>query len=489
MKKQVFIWGLAGILAAGMLSPARGGEKADNADKPEAAAAAESNADAEPYSARVKIDENSLNSLNLDEFSNVYTLENSVDIALRQNSRARMADESVVQTKARYDQKKTSKNVHVNFNNVTTLQNRNISNNEVVLDSLSDQLTASLQVLLTTFGRLEKEIAAAYLQIGVAAWEAVSVKRDIAYQAKKCFFACLRANALAEAAEINRKYCQESLDDVNSLGGDSLLVTQAELLLEEANDQLQRSKAEIKLCNSEFSDVLEDRNINGLTDLHFVNPEEVRIDPLFDVEDLQELALKRRSEILSIDRSLKVAEELRESEKCSRNPELSLSADYIYSPGHHATSSINMYLLNLRINWEAWDGGMREKKLIELDSQIRALEACRDRAGSLVCTEAQKAWINFNAASELAETAQKRLDLAWAYRQSVREKFLGGQVDFNEVRESLRSLNEAHKDYVKAVYEKNTAFAGLEYSAGCDFPGRRLEITPELLNTAPPEVP
>ncbi|MBQ7501384.1 TolC family protein [bacterium] len=490
MNKHILIWSCAGIMAAGLVLPLQGGEAAaENAGSDKAAAAEEA---AEPlgasYSSEVEIKaEDGVG--DLDAISEIYTLENSVDAALRQNSQVRIADENVVQARSRYAQNKTLKNLHFNVGNITTWQNRNAMENVVVLDSLSDQLTASLEVLLTTFGSLEKQIAASYLQIGVAAWDAVTVKRSIAYEAKKRFFACLRAEALAEAAEKHREYCLASLEDTKSVySGDKLQLSQAELLAEEAQAQSQSRIAEKKLCNSDFLNILEDRNTISFAELRFMKPEPVQIDPLFDFEDLQELALKRRSEILSIDRSLKVAEELKESEKCARNPEVKLSADYIFSPGYHS-HPMSMYMLNLRINWQAWDGGMREKKLVELDSQIRTLEACRDRVVCSVCLDAQKAWINFNLASELEETARKRLDAAWIYRQAVRKKFLEKKADFLEVRESLCRLNKAHTEYIKAYYEKDIAFAGLEYSSGCEFPNRRLEVSKELLEADQPEVP
>ena len=421
-----------------------------------------------------------------------YTLESSLSKAMRQNSKVRVADEKIVQANAQYGQNKTQKNLKFIVGDKTTWQNRQVSGNRTTLEALTNQLDASLQLLLTTFGQVEKQIAASYLQIGVAALDAASVRHDLAYAVKKDFFNCLKAEAQVDVAKLNLQVCEKNLSDSKRLYRQGIMalydVIQADLQVTEAHEQLERSYSGVKTANAAFLSDLEERVTGEVSSepLYFQSPKAIEVDPLCRLSDLQELAMRRRFEILSLDRSIEVAEKVREAEKCSNLPQVMLAADYIFSPGYR-TYPCSMYQLSLNVNWSVWDGGLKKQKLIELDSQIRSLEASRDQLCNSIRLEVEKAWIDFNLSAVVLQTARKRVEAAWVYSDMARQRFLNGLGTSLEVQDSLRSLNDARVAYVVASYDRDLAFSAIEHSVGCDFPERRLEVTDELLEA--PEQP
>ena len=124
---------------------------------------------------------------------------------------------------------------------------------------------------------------------------------------------------------------------------------------------------------------------------------------------------------------------------------------------------------------------------MELDSQIRSLQASRDQLCNTIRLDVEKAWIEFQLSEVVLQTARKRVEAAWVHSDMARQRFLNGIGTSLEVQESLSNLNDARNSYVVATYDRDLSFAAIEHSVGCDFPDRRLEITPQLLEIPTPE--
>ena len=374
--------------------------------------------------------------LDFDGSSKNFTLEKSIDYALENNPDIKAADESIVQAEARYRQAQSLKNLGFSVGNRLTYQPKMLSNGVVVTDPLADSLTASLKALLTSFGRVENQIAASYLQIGV--------KSGV-----MAFYDVIQAN---------------------------LYVTEAEEQLAKANTNLDSADADffkLLALNSPSSDK---------ASLHVITPPPIEVDSACNLADLKNLAAARRYEILSLDRSIEVLEASRKSIEAANRPEISLSADYIFSPGYHSLPCSN-YQLNLNINWDAWDGGSRKAQLAEIDSQIEALRHSRESLCDSIYLEVEKAWLNFNLTDVTMKTSKNKVESAWVFHEMARKRFVNGLGNSLEVQQALTSLNEARLSFISACCDRELAFAALEYSVGIDFPNRKLSVTPELFKT------
>ena len=101
--------------------------------------------------------------------------------------------------------------------------------------------------------------------------------------------------------------------------------------------------------------------------------------------------------------------------------------------------------------------------------------------------DVEKAWIEFQLSEVVLQTARKRVEAALVHSDMARQRFLNGIGTSLEVQESLSNLNDARNSYVVATYDRDLSFAAIEHSVGCDFPDRRLEITPQLLEIPTPE--
>ncbi len=416
--------------------------------------------------------------------ANAFTLQSSIDTALEMSPVIRAVDEKVVQATAQYEQSQSLKNLQFKVGNTTTYQNRQVSAGTVILDPLSDRLTASLQLLLSTFGRVENSIAAAYINIGVEQLNAMSKRNEVRYEVKKAFFNRLKAESSIDVSNLNLDLTKQSLSDAQRMYAQGVMalydVVQADLQVTEAEEQLARSNTTVVEATASLLKLLGVRDLesNAYT---FVAPRGIKVDPACTLEDLQRLAEARRFEVLSLDRSIEVLEKTRQSVEAENRPEVYLSGDYIFSPGYHSMPC-SIYQLNLNINWSAWDGGNRKAKLDEVDSRIAEIKDSRNDLVDNIRLSVEKAWQDFNLTDVTMRTATKRVEAAWIFHDMARQRFLNGLGTSLEVQTALTSLNEARQAYVVACYDRDLAFADLEYCVGVDFPERYLTVPAELFN-------
>ncbi len=161
------------------------------------------------------------------------TLKETLNLGLTQNPLIRSSLENVEQARASYQQQKTQKHPKLILDNTTTLQPERSINTRPLLSAINapsgfpekfvlnspvtDQFRLSLQVLLTTFGRVENEIAASFLQIDVQLAEFDVDRLNLAYQLKQAFFDKLSADATVEVSRLNLSVANQNLDDTKAL--------------------------------------------------------------------------------------------------------------------------------------------------------------------------------------------------------------------------------------------------------------------------------
>lgn len=428
--------------------------------------------------------------LDLNSSINYLTLQDSIDKAVSQHPSLRQARENIAQAEARYRQAKSAENIKFNVSNVTTLQPKYFYKGQKVTNPWSDVLRASLEKVLTTFGQLENSIASAYLSIGVERLNVQAQERAMAFKVKQAFLNRLKADAIVDVSLLNLGLTKESLIDANNLYKQGVMarydVIQSELQVVEAVEQLALYNEILETANAELSELLCLENSGPSVRLALEKPAEITVDKNCTLEELKQLAAKRRYEIMALDRSREVLQKTRETAEADNRPTIALSGDYIFSPGGVGIPE-SMIQLNLKINWSAWDGGERKAKLEEIDSQLRALEASRETMVSQILLSVEQAWLDFKLTDVTTRTAKKRVEAAWIFHDMARQRFLNGLGTSIEVRDALSSLNTAREAYVSACYDRDLAFANLEYCVGIDFPNRCLAVTPEMLNPSDDE--
>ncbi|MBM3464066.1 MAG: hypothetical protein FJX76_18375 [Armatimonadetes bacterium] len=143
----------------------------------------------------------------------VMNLAESLDVGYRQSPTLMQGRESVVQAVAQYKQLWAQKNATINYNNTIGIQRPRVAsavlNNctftGTVLDAVTTQFAITLQGLISTFGRVENQIAAQFVQIDVQTLGVEVSRQTLANSIKQAFFERLKADGQVLVAVDNLK--------------------------------------------------------------------------------------------------------------------------------------------------------------------------------------------------------------------------------------------------------------------------------------------
>ncbi len=428
-------------------------------------------------------------------------LSEALEIGLRQNPQMQVAAERVEQARATYLQQKSQKNPRLVLNNGTDIQPENSINTErllgdrrvpgfpdrfVLVSPVTDQFQLSLQVLLTTFGKVENQIAASFLQIDAQSAAAGIDRLNLAYQVKQAFFAKLQADATVEVSRLNLSVANQNLDDTRALFEQGVMsrydILQAEIEVTSAVQDLAQNLTDVDTAYAGLGNVLSEWSYH----VQPIMPPEVSVDPEVELPALEDFALLHRPELLSIDYNRAVAQKLLDAAYGESNPTVTLSANYQTHFGQ-ALSPIDRPSLTLQIQWPIFDGGFRKAKVREAESVLRQIDAAQAQQVNAILVEVQKGWLDLQQTAFTVSTAEQQLANSVEYYDMARRRYLNGLATTLEVSDALRNLVQARSNLVEARYVRDLAFAKLEQGLGQDVPDRHLSL--DFLATSTPGSP
>lgn len=432
------------------------------------------------------------------------TMQQSVDTGLKQNPQVRVADEKVKMAIARYELSETQLNPKFLFTDQTYIRPQGgvsiptppILGNQQdptfpavfnIIDTVQSSIGLSLQKLLTTFGRVENEISAAFLNIDAQAKLADVTRRSVILSVKQGFLQQLKALAGQDAARLNLLVTEQSLADTNAQFNQGLLakydVVQAELQVVEATQQLQQRTTDIGTTAATFRTVVV---LPQDAPVRLIPPPAITVDPDVTLKSLETLAVVNRPEMQALERELAVADALLKSAESDNNPVVSMGLHYMTNPGNSLAAS-NLVLVGLNVQWYLYDGGQRDAKVDEAEARIRGIQAQGEQIKLQVLLDVQNAWLNYLQTKFNVDTAVKRVETASVYYDMARQRFKVGLATSLEVQQAIQALNDARVNLVQANYDRDLAFAQLEQALGTDFPDRH--VTLASLTPPPPTPP
>lgn len=414
----------------------------------------------------------------------VLTLPQSLEIGYRQSPVLAEARQNVVQAVAQYQQAQSQKNLTLGFQSQSQFQAPRSLNlslgrqsfNARVVDFMSNTISLGFKNLLTTFGRVENQVAAAFVQIDVQVVGVEITRQSLELDIKQSFFERLKADGNVSVARENLGVSQAALEDTRKLFRQGIKarydVLQAELQVYEAIEQLQQALNQVESTTATFYTVL---NQDPRPPLTLVAPPPIEVAADVTLLALQETGLLNRPEIEQLDRSLAAARLLIRAAQAQSNPTVSLGLNYNTSTG--SLLAVNdQVVAGLGFSWPLWDGGLRNAMVAEARSQLVQLEASGVDLRQQVRLQVEQAWLAFQLSDFTLATARKRVATAVEYVSMTQARFNNGLATALELQQSLSQLNTARRDEVVAEADRNEAFARLERAMGLDVPDRRLSL-------------
>lgn len=422
------------------------------------------------------------------------TLQETIELGLAQNPQMQIAAERVEQARASYLQSRSQKVPKLVLTNTTRVQPETSINTGgllrnlppgplsagfpdrfVLMSPVTNEFQLSLQVLLTTFGRVENQIAAAFLQIDAEGAAADVDRLNLTYAIKRASFAKLQADATVEVTRQNLAVANQTLEDTRALFEQGVMsrydILQAEIEVTNAVQGLSQNLTDVDTASASLASLLAERRFH----IQPLPPEPLVIAPEVELPALEEFALRHRPEILSIAYNRAVAQKLLDAAYGESNPSVILAANYQTHFGQ-SLSPIDLPSLNLQIQWSIFDGGWRKARVQEAESVLRQIEAMESQQTLSILQQVETAWLNLKQTAFTLASAEKQLANATEYHDMARRRYINGLATTLEVAESLRNLVAARSGVVAAQYQRDLAFAQLEQSLGQDAPERRLTL-------------
>lgn len=425
------------------------------------------------------------------------TLAETLELGLSQNPQMRVAAERVEQARATYLQAKSQKVPRLVLTNTTRLQRETsidtggllgdftrgpaaarvaaFPDRFVLMSPVTNEFQLSLQTLLTTFGRVENQIAAAFLQIDAESAAADIDRLSLSYAVKRAFFAKLQADATVEVSRLNLSVANQNLDDTKALFEQGVMarydILQAEIEVTNAVQELSQNLTDVDSAFANLANVLAERAFR----VQPIAPPPPTVESEIELFALENFALAHRPEMVSIAYNRAVAGKLLDAARDESKPSLVLAANYQTHLGQ-SLSPVDLPSLNLQLQWSLFDGGLRKAKILEAESVLRGIDALEVQQMNQILQQVETSWLDFKQTAFTLTTAEKQVANSVEYHDMARRRYLNGLATTLEVAEAMRNLVAARTGLVEAHYLRDLAFARLEQSLGRDVPERHLTL-------------
>ena len=402
----------------------------------------------------------------------------------------RAAAQEVEQARAQYEQLKSQKRPQLVLNDNTSLQPETSIDTDDLLPSrfqgsfpdrfvlvspITNQLQLSLKMLLTTFGKVENQIAAAFLNIDSAAAQADVDRQNLTYSIKEAFFQKLRADAQVVVSRENLVVATQNLSDTQALFEQGVMsrydLLQAEIEVTRSVENLAQNLTNVDVAAANITNVLSEREFYAQP----IPPPDVVVGSGIQLPLLEAFALQHRAEMRALEFSKEAAQKLVDAAYGENQPTLSLAANYQTAFGQ-SLSPVNQPSLNLVLEWAIFDGGFRKAKVKEAKATLDEIVATQEGLENDIILQVDKYWADLNQTAFSVRTARQQLDNAAEYHDMARQRFINGLATSLEVSDSLRNLVRARATLVDAKNARDLAFARLEQALGSNVPNRNLTV-------------
>ena len=328
-----------------------------------------------------------------------------------------------------------------------------------------------VQPIFTGFALLSKyEISA--LGLDREKLSAELTKLDVAFEVKQAYFNVLLARRELEVMEEEVKQLKSHLDDAKGFYSQGIIpkndLLKSEVAYSLAKQKLVRAKSDLSVARSNLNRIL-NKNILDLS----YEIQDVDTMPFFS-QDLRELikeAMKKRPEIIAMDRAIKQADWGIKLARSRFFPTVSIFGEYqregedLGATENKFTNEKNL-LLGINAKWEFFESGKKFFDVRKAKWKLKSLKARKQALKDQIAVQVKKAYEDLMVAKINVETARKSLSQA---RENYRVTNEGYRVQVNtstDVLDARAYLTQSEMNYYGALYGYHVALAALKRAIG-----------------------
>lgn len=181
---------------------------------------------------------------------------------------------------------------------------------------------------------------------------------------------------------------------------------------------------------------------------------------LFDLDEALVDASEHRTELIQLDRNIKVSEAYTDLEKTGDNPTILLMAGAkLYSNALSLDKDEwdDQYNVMFNLSWPIWDGLVTHGKVRQKQSIVDALELEREKAADGIEMEVKGIFDALLTAEKAVRTSEETVGFAEKGLEIAQARYDYGLMSNLEVMDAQSALNQARLGYYAALYDYDVA--------------------------------
>jgi outer membrane protein TolC len=181
---------------------------------------------------------------------------------------------------------------------------------------------------------------------------------------------------------------------------------------------------------------------------------------LFDLDKALVDASEHRTELIQLDRNIKVSEAYTDLEKTGDNPTILLMAGAkLYSNALSLDKDEwdDQYNVMFNLSWPIWDGLVTHGKVRQKQSIVDALELERAMAADGIEIEVKGIFDALMTAEKAVRTREETVGFAEKGLEIAQARYDYGLMSNLEVMDAQSALNQARLGYYAALYDYDVA--------------------------------
>jgi len=407
------------------------------------------------------------------------TLDNAVTIALGKNPFLSASRSQVDAARARNTQAAASYLPQVNatgeYNHIWSdadnssdqamgsLTNNVSRNTEDDYNNYSANLTVTQ--LVYDFGRTPAQIGKSRHGFDSSRNNFEAEKKNLVRDVKDAYFEALKKQALLDVSKESFQLRKRHLEQAIALYKEGMRpridMTRSEVEVSQARLKLVTAKYDLQKAMITLERLLGGPPVSG--EYSLVKEDQVS-KTSGNLSMLVKLAMKKRSELSSLESQIKASETGMLSVKRSSWPSLNAKGSYQSSGNDFPLN--NNWKAGLFLKWELFTGFRQSGQLNESRAETNRLKALLDYRKLIVTEEVTQTFLKVHETKEAINAAEIALRQAKENLALAQGLYESGESDAVEFSDAQVLYTESKSYLIQVVYNHQKAWAGLEYALG-----------------------
>ncbi|MBP2651771.1 MAG: tolC 2 [Firmicutes bacterium] len=404
------------------------------------------------------------------------SLDDSIDLALKNNPSIKTALTSREQSYWALEQAKAGKGLtlgythtderYTTYSSYKVASDRSLYYDPYYLGINYYDNSLSLKYPLYTGGSVEGQIDEAKLSLKVSDLSIEATKQQLKQTVTNDYFNVLQyRNNLAVSRESVDNYTSH-LKNVE-LQYSAGIVAKTDVL----SSQVSLANAQASLIKAQNNYDLAVATLNNAIGLSLDTEVNIKEDLKYDsytmsLADCTKYALANRPEMAQYQAKIDSAKAGVKVAQSGHRPTVNLFATEDWHDSEFAGLDNNNWAVGLTATWSILDAGLTDSKIKQADYGVKTAEVNASQKRDSIMLEVRQYYLSLREAEKRIETTQVAVNQAQENLKIAEVRYGSGVGTNLDVLDAVLALNQAKTNYIQALYDYNTSKASLAMAMG-----------------------